>query len=74
MKGMFSGRSSLKQLNFDNFKTNNVIDMSYMSWGCSLLKELYISNFNASKVNDNDMNNIFEGCLAFKKFICSDKI
>ena len=74
MKGMFSGCSSLKELNISNFKTNNVIDMSYLFWGCSLLKELNISNFNASKVNDKDMKNIFEGCLAFKKFICSDKI
>ena len=35
MIGMFSGCSSLKELNLNNFNTNNVIDMSSMFWGCS---------------------------------------
>ena len=32
---MFSGCSSLKELNLSNFNTNNVTDMSYMFYGCS---------------------------------------
>ena len=32
---MFEGCSSLKELNLENFDTNNVIDMSDMFNGCS---------------------------------------
>ena len=35
MKCMFSGYSSLKELNISNFNTNNVTDMEYMFSGCS---------------------------------------
>ena len=38
MSWMFSGCSSLKQLNLNNFKTNNVINMYSMFYGC--LEEL----------------------------------
>ena len=34
MSDMFNGCSSLKELNLNNFNTNNVIDMSYMFSGC----------------------------------------
>ena len=37
MSWMFCGCSSLKELNFTNFNTNNVTDMSYMFYGCSSL-------------------------------------
>ena len=32
---MFSGCSSLKELNLNNFNTNNVTDMGAMFYGCS---------------------------------------
>ena len=35
MSYMFSECSSLKELNLNNFNTNNVTDMSYMFAGCS---------------------------------------
>ena len=35
MYGMFWGCSSLKELNLDNFNTNNVTNMRYMFTGCS---------------------------------------
>ena len=34
MSGMFSGCSSLKELNLNNFNTNNVTNMWYMFRGC----------------------------------------
>jgi len=40
MNSMFSGCSSLKELNLSSFNTNNVTDMGYMFEGCSSLKEL----------------------------------
>ena len=42
MHGMFSGCSSLKELNLNNFNTNNVTNMNGMFYGCSSLKELYV--------------------------------
>ena len=35
MSSMFSKCSSLKELNLNNFNTNNVKDMEYMFEGCS---------------------------------------
>ena len=35
MSRMFSGCSSLKELNLPNFNTDNVKDMSKMFYGCS---------------------------------------
>ena len=49
---MFSGCSSLKELNLSNFNTNNVTDMSWMFFKCSSLKELNISNFNTNNVTN----------------------
>ena len=49
---MFSGCSSLKQLNLKNFNTNNVIDMSNIFYRCSSLKELNLDNFITNNVTD----------------------
>jgi len=57
---MFSGCSSLKELNLSNFNTNNVTDMRSMFSGCSSLKELNLSNFNNNNVND--MTDMFYEC------------
>ena len=61
MSGMFSGCSSLKELNLNNYNTNNVTDMSDMLRGCSSLKELNLNNFNTDNVTD--MSYMFGGCL-----------
>ena len=60
MNGMFYGCSSLKELNLNNFNTNNVTDMGYMFYGCSSLKELNLNNFNTNNVTD--MYGMFRGC------------
>ena len=52
MSFMFHGCSSLKELNIDNFNTNNVTDMRDMFFGCSSLKELSIDNFNTNNVTN----------------------
>ena len=61
MSGMFYGCSSLKELNLNNFNTNNVTNMSGMFDGCSSLKELNLINFNTNNVID--MSYMFSGCL-----------
>ena len=60
MSCMFTGCSSLKELNLSNFNTNNVTDMRYMFDGCSLLKELNLYNFNTNNVTN--MYRMFFGC------------
>ena len=44
MRGMFSGCSSLNDLNLSNFNTNNVTDMSYMFSRCLDELKLKIRN------------------------------
>ena len=57
---MFSGCSSLKELNLSNFNTNNVTDMYTMFYNCSSLKKLNLSNFNTNNVTD--MGYMFSKC------------
>ena len=60
MSFMLNGCSSLKELNLNNFNTNNITKMSGMFSGCLSLKELNLNNFNTNNVND--MHNMFFGC------------
>ena len=52
MSHMFYGCSSLKELNLNNFNTDNVTDMTHMFSGCSSLKKLNINNFNTNNVTE----------------------
>ena len=61
MSLMFYKCSSLKELNLNNFITNNVTNMNGMFHGCSSLKELNLNNFNNNNVTD--MRYMFYGCL-----------
>ena len=58
---MFHNCSSLKELNLNNFNTNNVTNMRFMFDGCSSLKELNLNNFNTNNVTY--MRGMFRGCL-----------
>ena len=70
MSFMFCGCTSLKDLNLDNFNTQNVTDMKFMFCKCSSLKNLNLSNFNTENVVD--MNNMFSNCLSLKKLDISN--
>ena len=59
---MFYGCSSLKELNLNNFNTNNVTNMICMFYACSSLKELNLNSFNTNN-NLTDMRYMFSGCL-----------
>ena len=50
MSEIFFNCSSLKELNLQNFNTNNVTNMSYMLYECSSLNELNLNKFNANNV------------------------
>ena len=60
MSEMFSGCKKLRYLNFSNFKTDKVNNMSYMFYGCSSLKDLDISNFEFNSLTS--MYQMFFGC------------
>ena len=47
---MFYDCSSLKELNFSNFNTSNVTNMSAMFFGCLSLEKLDLSKFNTINV------------------------
>ncbi len=60
MSGMFSGCSSLTQLDVRGFKTENVTTMAAMFNGCSGLTQLDVRGFNTEKVRG--MGFMFFGC------------
>ena len=47
---MFDCCTSLKEIIFNNFCTDNVTDMDAMFCGCSSLKELNLKNFKTDKL------------------------
>ena len=62
MEDMFSGCSSLTELNLSSFNTSNVTSMNGMFDGCSSLTKLNLSSFNTTNVTD--MSFMFRGCKA----------
>ena len=65
MSDMFIRCSSLKELNLNNFNTNNVTNMWFMFRGCSSLKELNLNNFNTSNVTS--MKAMFYECTSLTR-------
>ena len=61
----FSKCSSLTELNFDNFNTKNVTNMSYMFYQCFKLEKLNLDNFKTSNVTN--MSGMFRECLGLKE-------
>ena len=64
MSYLFSRYSSLEEIKFSNFITNNVTNMSHMFYECSSLKKLNLSNFNTNNVTD--MRGMFYGCSSLE--------
>ncbi len=50
MSRMFKGCESLKELNLNNFITNNNTDMERLFYKCSSLIELNLNNFNINNI------------------------
>ena len=69
---MFKSCSSLKYLNFSNFNTNKVTNMSYMFNECSSLKNLDLSSFHTLYVTD--MECMFCDCISLEKLNLSNFI
>jgi len=57
---LFSGWSSLTEINFNNINTSKVTNMNSMFSNCSKLTSLNLSNFDTSKVTS--MSSMFFGC------------
>ena len=62
MSYIFYQCSSLTNINFSNFYTKNVINMSNMFYGCSSLTNLDLSNFDTKNVTN--MNKMFCDCVS----------
>ena len=60
MSSMFSGCSSLIEIDVSHFNTSAVTNMYQMFNGCSSLTSLNLSNFNTSAVTN--MQGMFSGC------------
>ena len=57
---LFGNWTSLKNIDFANIDTSNVINMSDMFYGCSSLINLNLDNFNTSRVKD--ISSLFSNC------------
>ena len=60
MSNMFTGCSSLEELDLSNLKTGKVTRMVSMFWDCISLKKLNLSKFDTSNVTD--MTEMFTDC------------
>ena len=65
LKGLFSGCSCIKEINFIKFKKKDITDMSQMFYNCENLIKINFNEFNTSNVIT--MKNMFRGCLSLKK-------
>ena len=62
---MFSGISTIREINFDNYNSNNIKSMDFMFNNCSSIKELPdISSLNTKNVTN--MSYIFNNCSSIK--------
>ena len=59
---MFYDCNSLTSIQFNNFNTENAIDMRWMFYNCSALMELDVSNFNTNQIGN--MSYMFSNCSA----------
>lgn len=64
-QGFFEQYTALKTLDFANFDTSNVTDMSGMFYACMALETLNVSNFNTSNVTE--MSYLFSYCKSIKQ-------
>ena len=62
LANMFKGCSNIIEINFVNFDTSHISDMSYIFEGCSSLIHLNLSIFNTSSAGL--YNNMFSGCTS----------
>ena len=63
---LFYNLTSVKQIDFSNFDTSNVTDMSYMFYYCRPLTSLDLSGFDTSNVTN--MSYMFRYCRALTSF------
>jgi surface protein len=61
-KDMFAYCSDITEIDFSDFDTSNITDMSRMFYNCKNLESLDVTNFNTSKVTD--MSWMFSGCIS----------
>lgn len=70
MSNMFSGCSSLTELDLSGFDTTSLTDMSCMFMNCKNIQEFDISNFDTSRVRW--MPSVFSGCSSLERVSLPD--
>jgi len=75
MNNLFKNCESLTNLDLSNFNLKNISSMCYMFEGCKSLTYLNLYNFKTDKINEYDIEDIFDGCVSLKKqnIITQDK-
>ena len=61
MNGMFSDCYNIRNLDLNNFNTENVVNMSYMFENCYNLISLDLSSFDTRNVNN--IEDLFSNCI-----------
>ena len=61
---MFYSCQNLNSIDFENFKTQNVEDLSFMFYNCNSLTSINLSNFNINI--DANVNSMFNLCSVLK--------
>ena len=69
-KEMFKGLSDITKIDFSNFDTSNVKDMSNMFNNCGDLEEINMKGINTSSVTT--MESMFQQCIKLKSLDLSD--
>ena len=69
-EGLFKDCLNITEIDFSDFDTSIVTDMSYMFSGCSLLSSLNLSNFNTYQVQY--MGSMFYECSSLSSLNLSD--
>lgn len=70
MYNMFFGCFKLTDINLSSFVTSNVTDMGSMFYDCKELVTLDLSNFDVTKLKNNGLMGIFNGCVKLETVKC----
>ena len=66
---MFDNCTALTSIDFTNFNTSSIVDMSYMFSGCTSLQTLDLTTFNTENVQS--MIEMFSGCSNLSTIYCN---
>ena len=72
LKNLFKSCDWIKNISFRRSFTNKIIDIKYMMFSCSFLKEIYFDLNNYNIGNLQNMSFLFSSCKSLKKAILAN--